>query len=131
MDRYWQKKYNAPRILQPTYNPEDVCRRWKSAVAAENVRLSDDAGKYLCDYIFYASMLEYWLQDPSGERPCGFLHVPGSAQPEDIVRGTQVALAAITAILESLMARKREGQIVFIPDPHALFCMETQQGAVG
>ena len=124
-DRYWHEKYHAPLVLQPTYDPEDVWRRWKSVLIAEDVRLSDDAGRYLCDYIYYASMLEYWLQDPVGERPCAFLHVPGPAEEDDILRGARVALAAIGAIVGSLVVRRKEGKSIYVPDPHAQFCKRT------
>ena len=66
-------------------------------------------------------MLEYWLVDPAGERPCGFLHVPGPAEPEDVVRGVRVAVAAIGAIAESLMVRGQDGGGVYVPDPRARF----------
>ena len=118
-DQYWHKKYNSPPVLQPTYDPGDVCRRWKSVLMTEDVRLSDNAGKYLCDYIYYACMLEYWLRDPVGERPCAFLHVPGATEEEDILRGTKVAMAAIGAIVGSQIARRRAGKGIYAPDPFA------------
>ena len=121
-NRYWHDKYNAPLVLRPTYDPEDVWRRWKSVLTTEDVRLSDDAGRYLCDYIYYASMLEYWLQDPVGQRPCAFLHVPGLAEDENISRGARVALAAIGAIVGSLVARRREGEGIYVPDPRVEVC---------
>lgn len=108
-DQYWRKKYNSPPVLQPTYDPADVWRRWKSVLTAEDVRLSDDAGRYLCDYIYYACMLEYWLRDPVGGRPCAFLHVPGATEDEDIRKGARVALAAIGAIVSSQSSRRRAG----------------------
>ena len=113
------ERCNAPLVLQPTYDPEDVWRRWKSVLTTEDVRLSDDAGRYLCDFIYYASMLEYWLRDPAGERPCAFLHVPGPGEAEDILRGARVALAAIGAIAGSLAATRREGKSTYVPDSYA------------
>ena len=76
----------------------------------DDVRLSDHAGQYLCDYTFYACMLEYWLLDPAGRRPCAFLHVPGAAEEKDVARGARVALAAIGAIVSSQIARKKAGK---------------------
>ncbi len=44
------------------------------AGAGVAVSFSDDAGGYLCNYVFYAA--RHWLE-PRGRRvPCGFVHVP-------------------------------------------------------
>lgn len=114
-DQYWHQKYNSPPVLQPTYDPADVWRRWKSVSTMEDVRLSDHAGNYLCDFTYYACMLEYWLRNPDGERPCAFLHVPGSAEKGHILRGTNVALAAIGAIVSSQIAMKRTAKGTYVP----------------
>ena len=106
-DTFWRDKYNAPPTLSPTFDVEDVLRRWKSATLTEDVRASDDAGHYLCDFTFYASMLEYWRRDPEGKRPCMFLHVPGHSDSADVERGREVALGLISALVKSEIAKWR------------------------
>jgi len=50
--------------------------------------LSEDAGRYLCNAVFY------WLARQ--EAPAGFLHVPPTSSPEDVARALRVA-ARVTA----------------------------------
>ena len=130
----------APGVLRPGWNGSDVCWRWRGklgmgkepegvgqrkAMGEEKrkeegkgeeevvVRMSEDAGRYLCEFVFYASMLEWWLADKGkGAEEGGhvaFLHVPGGVEEEDVQRGVRVAVAAIEAILESLGESERKG----------------------
>ena len=107
-DTFWQKEYNAPEMLRPSIDTEDVWRRWKAGLMDEDLRPSNDAGHYLCDFTYYTSMVEYWRRDPKGERPCMFLHVPGGWNEENIERGRGVALELIKALVGSEMAKKRK-----------------------
>ena len=74
------------------------------------MRLSDDAGHYLCDFLYYTSLVEYWRRDPRGKRPVMFLHVPGGVGEEDIVRGRNVTLMLIKALVESMKTRGVDGK---------------------
>ena len=103
-DTFWQREYNAPERLHTSFDTEDVWRRWKSGLMNADLRPSHNAGHYLCDFTYYASMLEYWRRDPKGQRPCMFLHVPNGLEDEDIRRGRDVALGLITALVASEMA---------------------------
>ena len=76
----------------------------------EDVRPSNNAGRYLCDFTYYASMLEYWRRDANGTRPCMFLHVPGGWKEKDILRGREVALGLIAACVASQRSRGSEGK---------------------
>ena len=71
------------------------------------MRVSEDAGRYLCDFTYYTSMLQYWKRDEDGERPVVFLHVPGGTEEKDLVRGRKVVLALIRALVEG---RVRDGE---------------------
>jgi len=77
------------------------------------LRLSHDAGHYLCDFIYYTSLLEYWRREPKGmargERPVVFLHVPGQADEESLGRGRQVAIGLIRALIETRNEAGRNG----------------------
>ncbi|KAL2045015.1 hypothetical protein N7G274_002790 [Stereocaulon virgatum] len=103
-DTYWKEAYNSPEILHTGFDTDDVWRRWKSGLMSEDVRPSSNAGHYLCDFIYYTSMLEYWRRDASATRPCVFLHVPGGRKQKDVLRGKQVALGLIAACVGSQLS---------------------------
>ena len=110
-DTLWQDEYNAPEVLRPTFDTADVWRRWKSELTDEDIRPSDDAGHYLCDFTYFTSMLEYWRRDPDGRRPCMFLHVPRGTEEADLARGRRVALGLITALIQSEVARRERKEL--------------------
>ncbi len=71
-----------------------------------DLRLSTDAGRYLCDFIFYTGLLEYWKRggDRSvggGDAPVTFLHVPTGTEEREIEKGRMVAEGLIRALVES------------------------------
>ena len=103
-DTFWQREYKAPERLHTSFMTEDVWRHWKSGLVSVDLRPSNNAGHYLCDFIYYACMLEYWRREPMGQRPCMFLHVPSGLEEEDIQRGRNVALGLIAAIVASELA---------------------------
>jgi len=100
-----------PQHLKPTFDVEDVWRRWRSNVINPDtdIRPSDDPGTFLCGFIYYLSMSWYWKKQAE-ERPVMFLHVPNLPKDEDIEEGRTVALGLIRALVES---RERVG----IKDP--------------
>lgn len=78
-NKHW---LGCPETLSPTWDLEDVYSRWKANVsrwdeggAAPNhvqpaaameepdVRVSDDAGHYLCDFIYYSSLAWHWQHE--------------------------------------------------------------------
>ena len=107
-DTYWKDTYGAPEILYTGFDTEDVWRRWKSALISEDIRPSSNAGHYLCDFTYYAGMLEYWRRDSNQMRPCMFLHVPGGCDEEDVIKGREVALGLIAACVGSERKRGTE-----------------------
>ncbi|KAF2459282.1 hypothetical protein BDY21DRAFT_187749 [Lineolata rhizophorae] len=147
-----------PEVLASGFDCADVWRRWREAVdrvemeggegagagagagAGEaggeegksglDVRPSDDAGRFLCDFIYYTSLA--WFADRSAkeeeeeeegeeedggqdgtdpnratignkplERPVAFLHVPDLPTEDDVEKGRQVTIALIRALVES------------------------------
>ena len=110
-DTFWQREYNAPERLHTSFNTEDVWRRWKSKLMNVDLRPSNNAGHYLCDFTYYACMLEYWRRGPKRQRPCMFLHVPSGQDEEDIRRGRDVALGLITALVASEMVEDRSQRV--------------------
>ena len=110
-DTFWRIELRAPERLHTSFDAEDVWRRWKSGLMNVDLRPSNNAGHYLCDFIYYASMLEYWRREPRGQRPCMFLHVPSGLEEEDIRRGREAALGLITALVASEMAGDRSKRV--------------------
>lgn len=115
-DTFWKDTYKSPEILHSSFDTEDVWRRWKSEMLDEDVRPSNNAGHYLCDFTYYASMVEYWRRDPEGHRPCMFLHVPGGWAAENVLEGKQVALGLIAACVGSERARGKDKKVTGIED---------------
>ena len=101
-DQLWKKEYQSPEVLRTSFNTEDVWRRWKAGLVEEDLRPSDDPGHYLCDFIYYTSLVEHWRRDLEGSRPVMFFHVPGGHGEEDLRRGRRVALGLIQALVWSL-----------------------------
>ncbi|KAL8675070.1 MAG: hypothetical protein Q9168_000553 [Polycauliona sp. 1 TL-2023] len=108
-DTLWRDEYKAPDILKPGFDTEDVWRRWKSELTDVDVRPSSDAGRYLCDFIYYTSLVEYWRRDTKAMAPVLFLHVPGGTEDSDIEMGRKVALALIGAMVASTRRTKGQG----------------------
>lgn len=65
----------------------------------EDLRPSNDPGRFLCDFIYYTSMAEYWRRDCTSSGPVMFLHVPDGIAAEDVARGKKVTLGLIEALL--------------------------------
>ncbi|MCJ1309594.1 hypothetical protein MMC25_003254 [Agyrium rufum] len=109
-DDEWTKGVyeGAPEILKSKLDiKEDVLPRWKEKLGSEiDVRASNDAGRYLCDFIYYTGLIEYWRHDRDGDRPVAFLHVPGNHEQEDVERGGKVATALVESMVESWLESK-------------------------
>lgn len=129
-DTFWKQQYGAPRRLRTSFNSDDVLRKWKVELPVRNppvlspegnmscyntnecphlarinqnkdLRISTDAGHYLCDFIYFTSLVEYWHRSPNGPRPVVFLHVPGGFENKDVESGRAVALGLIRALAAS------------------------------
>jgi pyroglutamyl-peptidase len=69
------------------------------------VRISDDAGRYLCDFIYYSSLAHRWKQGK--ERRVTFLHVPADASERAVETGRELAAGLIRALVESEVERRK------------------------
>ncbi|KAI9720580.1 MAG: hypothetical protein M1812_002760 [Candelaria pacifica] len=108
----WERE-GCPAILETGFESEDVWRRWKNELPDIDIRPSTDAGHYLCDFIYYASLAYFYKraagaigEEKGGETPVMFLHVPGEAEKEDIERGREVAIGLIRGMVGSWMKGK-------------------------
>jgi pyroglutamyl-peptidase len=95
----------CPRVLRPTFDTDDVWRRWRDNVSdqAADLRCSDDPGMFLCGFIYYLSMAWYWNKGIDEERPVMFLHVPDLQSEKEVEQGRQVAIGMLRAMVASRM----------------------------
>ena len=147
------KKEDTPEYLRIGWEESDVLSRWErevyeveevlglvddtppttpgllAAISLKNkksvVRLSRDAGRYLCEFALMQSLSRRYLEaarkrqegNPdtradTREGKVAFLHVPGGYNTDDVARGIRVAEAAIRSLVASWEEgyRRKEGQ---------------------
>lgn len=107
---------DCPAMMTTSLQYDEVLRGWKanlddlpesSPAHGVDCRSSEDAGHYLCDYIYFNSLA--WFGRRSGkldggkgsDRPVLFLHVPAESDEVTLERGRQVALALIEVMVQS------------------------------
>ena len=64
-----------------------------------DLRISDDAGRYLCDFIYYSSLAH--LSKQKRPRKVIFMHVPSDASERSIERGRDLTINLVRSIVES------------------------------
>jgi pyroglutamyl-peptidase len=102
-----------PPVLQTSFDTADALMRWRNNLGypdpesevlrgrAPDVRISPDAGNFMCGFIYYNSLAHYF-EKKEDERPVAFLHVPDlSDSDEKLDVGREVAVALIKALVES------------------------------
>ncbi|KAK2743306.1 hypothetical protein FQN55_007502 [Onygenales sp. PD_40] len=73
-------------------------KTWRSFLPeTADVRLSEDAGRYLCEFIFYTSLAQAWGE--GRDRSVVFLHVPGRTDEESVEEGREVAVALVKTLV--------------------------------
>jgi pyrrolidone-carboxylate peptidase len=106
---------DLPETIWTGWEENDVLARWRGDVARTCpgdekavVRLSRDAGKFLCEFILYNSLAQRTMEAPIGDMSmqrrngkAAFLHVPGGIDEVAIARGRNIAEAAIRALVGS------------------------------
>ncbi|EKD20593.1 pyroglutamyl peptidase type [Drepanopeziza brunnea f. sp. 'multigermtubi' MB_m1] len=99
-----------PEELLSSIDVDDVWKRWRAALPGTDVRVSEDAGRYLCDFIYFSSLAH--LARKGEDRRVVFLHVPVAADELAIENGIEITLELIRAIVQSgrmkqVLARRR------------------------
>lgn len=69
-----------------------------------DLRISDDAGHYLCDFIYYSSLAHLWKQ--GRDRKVTFFHVPADASKGAVSTGRDLCINLIRSMVESEVARR-------------------------
>ncbi|TVY83506.1 Pyroglutamyl-peptidase [Lachnellula suecica] len=93
-----------PEELLSSLNIDDVWRRWRTALPDVDIRVSEDAGRYLCDFIYYSSLA--YLTQKEEERRVVFFHVPVDSDETAINTGTEVVLELIRSLVQSGRMKK-------------------------
>jgi hypothetical protein len=152
-EHVWRKE-DIPECLRVGWDEADVLMRWEreldevearlglveespaptpgplvivnTASKKSVVRLSRDAGRYLCEFTLMESLVRRWLEaktdndeghsgskDDSREGKVAFLHLPGGYSIDDVARGVRVAEAAIRSFVGSWEdgKRRKEGTV--------------------
>lgn len=68
------------------------------------LRISEDPGHYLCDFIYFTSLAHLYKQQRT--RNVLFLHVPASGTAESVQTGTELATQLLRAMVESEVERR-------------------------
>ncbi|KAK2066465.1 hypothetical protein P8C59_000285 [Phyllachora maydis] len=101
----------CPHELLTDVDVDDVLARWQrhshgsaSARGADlDLRISEDPGRFLCDFIYFSSLAHLWK---AGERRrVLFLHVPCVASETDVATGKDLVIQLIRSMVESELAR--------------------------
>ncbi|BGP25664.1 pyroglutamyl-peptidase [Rhodotorula toruloides] len=89
---------DSPEELRTRVDGAKVVERLKAA-GFEHISLSDDAGLYLCEYSFYASMATAKRRRPDNPMPVQFIHIPPEGKPYTIEELTAAIRLIVWTIL--------------------------------
>lgn len=102
-----------PSVLHTSFDTADTLARWRTNLnyprldadpnveGVPDVRISPDAGNFMCGFIYFNSLAHYFEQKED-ERPVAFLHVPDLSDSEaKLETGRAVTVALIKALVES------------------------------
>ncbi|KAI1036850.1 hypothetical protein LB503_002905 [Fusarium chuoi] len=88
-----------PEEIETELNLDEILPLWQGYSSEADLRISEDAGHFMCDFIYYSSLSELWkLQRP---RNALFLHVPADASPTSVAKGRELTLNLIRSVVES------------------------------
>ncbi|PHH82681.1 hypothetical protein CDD83_3195 [Cordyceps sp. RAO-2017] len=96
--------HGLPDEIETDLDLDDVLDRWQGHSSKDmDLRISEDAGRYLCDFIYYSSLSTLLKQQRP--RKAVFFHVPSDASDRHVAQGRELAVNLIRAIAESEAAR--------------------------
>ncbi|EAS35791.1 pyroglutamyl peptidase type I [Coccidioides immitis RS] len=84
--------------IHPSSPDAEFLETWRSYLPPKtDIRLSEDAGRYLCEFIYYTSLAHAYKDGRSGN--VVFLHVPGWTDQGSIEKGKAVVIGLIRALV--------------------------------
>ncbi|KAF4978292.1 hypothetical protein FZEAL_5303 [Fusarium zealandicum] len=99
--------HGLPEELETDLDADDVVARWQGHSSDDmDLRVSEDAGRFMCDFIYFSSLAHLWKMQRS--RKVLFLHVPADASPQSIDTGRELVLNLVRSMVESDADRKYE-----------------------
>ncbi|KAK4464159.1 hypothetical protein QBC42DRAFT_337110 [Cladorrhinum samala] len=109
---------DLPEEIETDFDCEDVLRKWKNySPRYSDLRISEDAGHYLCDFIYFSSLAELYKKgkregEGGGEgevrKKVIFLHVPSDASEGAVLRGRELLLQLVRGVVECELERKKD-----------------------
>ncbi|KAI2464373.1 peptidase [Annulohypoxylon bovei var. microspora] len=91
--------HDAPPELLTDLDIENIYKRWVERSPDDlRLQLSEDAGHYLCDFIYFSSLAHLYKQQKP--RKVIFFHVPLNPDEASLGRGKELALQLIRSICE-------------------------------
>ncbi|SMR53548.1 unnamed protein product [Zymoseptoria tritici ST99CH_1E4] len=119
---------DCPSTMTTSLDYMHLLQNWAENIASlpesspafnADIRPSEDAGRYLCDYTYFNSLAYFGRRSGVMEggdqksRPVLFLHVPAESDGVMIEKGREVCEALIAAMVETYLGQeKRAGQKV-------------------
>ncbi|KAH7359030.1 hypothetical protein B0T11DRAFT_285619 [Plectosphaerella cucumerina] len=96
----------VPDELETAFDVGDILDRWrKHSPPDSDLRISEDAGRYLCDFIYFSSLA--YLYKRNEQRRVLFLHVPSAATDAAVAKGKELTIQLIRSLAESEIKRQR------------------------
>lgn len=103
--------HDMPEQIATDLDLQDILMRWQSRSPMElDLRISEDAGNYLCDFIYYSSLAHLLKQERA--RKVVFFHVPADASDKNLAYGRELIENLVRSVVESEVSRKRETKIM-------------------
>ncbi|KAH8814913.1 putative pyroglutamyl peptidase type I [Xylogone sp. PMI_703] len=102
---YW---HGLPHELKTTLDVDEVWRTWKKSLPDCDIRISEDPGRYLCDFIYYSSLAHLYRKGEDAR--VLFLHVPVDSDPASVKTGVDITIELIRAAVKNLKAKQAEKQ---------------------
>ena len=116
---------DCPATLTTSLDYVGILQRWQDSVRRTNtdkitinkeeLQSSEDAGNFLCDYIYFNSLAWFGRRSqvfdgpPSAHRPVLFLHVPADSSEDGLERGRLVTVGLIRAMADGWAVGEEPG----------------------
>ncbi|KAI2616598.1 peptidase [Hypoxylon sp. NC1633] len=92
--------HGVPEQLLTGLDIEKIHKRWvERSPDGLRLQISDDAGHYMCDFIYFSSLAHLYKQ--KRHKKVIFLHVPLHSDQESLDRGKELALQLIKSVCET------------------------------